>query len=229
MLERISDRSRAKEPRRSSLQLLIMLAALAGVVGLMLYLRSFGSGSAVPSSNRHSLTYESERFDFAIHAPNSNWLIQSHETSDSVRSENPLLSVRENTAAIVTLRLSDSVTVIAQADIGVMRLVQPRSAVSLASQSLQQIITEYTRNVDTVRVVVEVTPVASRKIEGAYFVVALNRPAELFGALDLWVMTYIVRNDFGFAVACRTDRKHYGRVRDDLTRIIESFRFTSTV
>lgn len=209
-------------------QLFVLLFALVVVLAMLFYLLSIKSGPGVQQGQlRSSLPYVDGRhyynpiFHYTVSAADADWQVTAAEVADSLHMENARLTVFENINPQVQLRRNDRDTTIALVELGVIRLVAPRNALSLAERSLQEILVAYSNKTDSIRVLAKPTLSTGTRLAGAYFVVQL--PPGL--AMPVWVVTFIVRDDLAFAIISQSRLREYDLLRRDITAIIESFRF----
>jgi hypothetical protein len=221
--------------RRSHGQLIVMVILLIAVLGLMLFLRRAGSGKPPPAPDvpvaMENLTYYNRFYNFSVEAPSNDWEISHNQVVDSLRRENPFVSVFENINPIMEMRRRDGDSTIAVVKVGVIDFAQPRTPRGLAMQNLEEIRRELSAEGDTVRMIQAVTPITGRILQGAYFMVEVpqgKKPAPRptpKGRLPVWIIAFFVRNQLGHSIVCQTTKEDYVFLRDDFATIIESFRY----
>jgi hypothetical protein len=91
----------------------------------------------------------------------------------------------------------------------------------LAVQTLTEVQRDFRSSGDTVRVIQSVTPISGARVQGAFFVVEVPQPAPR----PIWINTFWVRNQLGYAVLCQTTKSDYAYLRPDLENILGSFRY----
>jgi hypothetical protein len=209
---------------RSSFQLIMMVIVLILLIGLMLFLRHYGTSAPVPASEApvslENLTYYNRLYNFALQAPSTDWEITYRHQVDSLRQENVASSVFDNINPMLEMRRRNGDSVIAVVEIGVIDLASPRTPQGLAMKNLQEVQHDFRTARDTVRIIQAVTPISHGIMEGAYFMVEVPKPVPQ----PIWINTFWVRNQLGYSMLLQTTKADYTFLRDDLESIIGSFR-----
>lgn len=213
--------------RRSKGHLILLAITLTLALGATFLFRRFGASepaspptTAAPVSV-DKLTYYNRPFHFTIRAPSSDWEIIYNQQVDSLRPEKPSASVLENINPMLEMKRRDREAVIALVQAGVISLTQPRTPHSLAVQTLTEMQRDFRSAGDTVRVIQTVTPISGARVQGSFFVVEIPQPAPR----PIWINTFLVRNQLGYAVICQTTKSDYAYLRPDLENILGSFRY----
>ncbi len=224
---RPAPRAQATPYRKGHLILLAIALTLA--IGVMFFFRRFGATEPSPPTTSapvsvNKLTYHNQPYKFMIRAPSSDWEITYNQQMDSLRPEKPAAPVLENINPMLEMRRRDRETVIALVQIGVIALSQPRTPHSLAAQNMNEIQRDFRSGSDTVRVIQAVTAISGARVQGAFFVVEVP-PAAQPETRPIWINTFLVRNQLGYAIISQTTKNDYAYLRPDLENILGSFRY----
>jgi hypothetical protein len=199
------------------------------LLGVMYVFRRFGNSKQPPPTTAapvsvNKLAYYNRPYKFTIRAPSRDWEIAYNEQVDSLRPENPAAPVLENINPMLEMRRRDRETVIALVQVGVIGLAQPRTPHSLAAQNLNEMQRDFRSGNDTVRVIQAVTAIAGARVQGAFFAVDAP-PATKPEPRPIWINTFLVHNQLGYAIITQTTKNDYAYLRPDLENILGSFRY----
>ena len=206
-----------------------MLGQLVLAVVLMFMLfrlaSSWRGGITSRSFANDPLAYHNEPFGFSLRVPDSTWKIIPQTIPDSLPREAAFGSLLETSATAVCLEkiLGDTVSI--SAEVGVLKPNPPRASSALAEMSLQQIRSRHRANDDTVLVIAPTTPVTSKILDGAFFVVEIpTRVAVMPPRFTVWVVTYFTRGERVYVVTGKTRSADYNRLRDEVAFLVQEFR-----
>lgn len=214
--------------------LALLLLALAVVVTLGLYVRTFekqaaamrGQVPAAPSAPVLAMVgqYFFDTIDgFRFMVPPDLWQVRVLARPDSLPREEPTRPMLSNLVPVVVLSRSTNGDTLAKVTVGLLRQRVPRDAQDCAIQALGELISQHERSGERVRLVKEVTTTGTGVQEGAYFVAVLPPGAE--DPLPVWVFCASVRQGLSCVFLGQSTGAGYTEVRADIEKIVESFRW----
>lgn len=226
MLNPATQSSSKATPLISRTRLFIMAILLVLVVALMISLQRKGAELASQASHQHPATLEDQTyrhsdFRFSIQAPNRDWVITEIAPTEAQASPEIVRDIIANTTNVVQLTRQLQDTVLARCTVGVFNLKDLYSAFAVAAESLHEIMNQYQSSQDTVQVIWPVTKLETSVADGAIFIVKIPRAAT---PLEVWVSTYLIKDRVAYAIFCQTSEAAYPAYRDDIEKIIGSFR-----
>ncbi len=226
MLNPTTQSSSKATPLISRTRLFIMAILLVLVVTLMIKLQRKGTELASQASQQSpatidDLTYRHADLRFSIQAPSRDWLITETASSEAQASPELVHDIIANTTNVVQLTRQVQDSVVARCTVGVFNLKELYSAFAVAAESLHETMNQYQSPRDTVRVIWPVTKLETNIADGAIFIVKIPQAAM---PLDVWVLTYLIKNRVAYAIFCQTSEAAYPSYRDDIEKIIGSFR-----
>lgn len=213
-------------PVISRTRLFIMVILLVLVVSLMINLQRKGAELASQTSHQppaplDDQTYRHAEFRFSIQVPNRSWVITEITQSEAQAAPEIVRDIIANTTNVVQLTRQSQDTLVARCTVGVFNLKEPYPAFAVAAESMHEIMRQYQSPQDTVQVIWPVTKLETNVAEGAIFIVKIP-PAAM--PLDVWVLTYLIKDRVAYAIFCQTSEAAYPFYRDDIEKIIGSFR-----
>ncbi len=227
-----SDSSKRYSPRAAPPagpgRLLLMTGLLLLALMLMVLLRHMGTQRATWPASREAariegLTYRNPQMGFLIEAPSAAWKIAEIPLPDSLPAPGFVQSILGNTTAVVELTQQHEATTVARCEVGVFNLKEGYSAEAVAQKSWREFFAAHRTASDSVRLIAPVSTITSGIMQGAFYVARL--PAALHSPLDVWVVTYLVKDRVACALTCQTSEAAYPRYREDFEKIIASFRW----
>jgi len=207
-----------------------MLAELVLVLALMLFLLRLATnlgktGSATGARANDPLAYHNDRFGFFLRAPDTTWKILAVQTSDSLPAEEAFATLLDAAQTVVRMHKMQGDSLLASAEVGVLRPSPPRASHALAGLSFQQTQERFQTTHDSIAVIAPVTPVTSKIMDASFFVVEVPSGATYaLPQLPVWVCTYVARPEVAYIIVCKTRSNDYNRLREELERVIAEFR-----
>lgn len=208
--------------------ILFLIALLAVILAIMIYLKTGKSGMFVPAIPEFKepvkmigLKYYNRVYHFGISLPSNDWEIDYPEQVDSLRKQDPSLSLLDNIDIMVKMYRRDKTDTLAIVEVGIIDLVEPRTPNSLAEQNLNELRSTISAT-DTFRVIKDVTLSSSASLKGAYYVIEFTESFNY--KYPLWVAIFIVRNKLAFTIFCKSRSEAYALLRTDFETILKSFR-----
>jgi hypothetical protein len=207
---------------------IFLLALLAIILVIMAYMksdRSSFSSKEVPEFNEQVKVidnkYYNKIYNFGISMPNADWEMNCLDKIDSLRKQDTSLPILDNINVMLELYRRDKSDTLAIVQVGIIDLIEPRTAPSLAKQNLQEIRLSFPPP-DTVRTIKDVAISGTGKLRGAYYVIefdeSLNYP------YPVWITMFVVNNKMAFAMICQVRDGDYEFLRSDFETILQSFR-----
>lgn len=226
MLNPTTQSSSKATPLISRTRLFIMAILLVLVVTLMISLQHKGTELASQAYQQtpatiDDLTYRHADFRFSIQAPSRDWVITEIAPSEAQASPELVRDIIANTTNVVQLTRQVQDSIVARCTVGVFNLKELYSAFAVAAESLHETMNQYQSPRDTVRVIWPVTKLETNIADGAIFIVKIPQAAM---PLDVWVLTYLIKDRAAYAIFCQTSEAAYPSYRDDIEKIIGSFR-----
>lgn len=226
MLNPSTQSSSKATPLISRTRLFIMAILLVLVVTLMINLQRKGAELASQASQQtpatiDDLTYRHADFRFSIQAPSRDWVITEIAPSEAQASTELVRDIIANTTNVVQLTRQLQDTVVARCTVGVFNLKELYSAFAVAAESLHEIMDQYQSPQDTVQVIWPATKLETNVAEGAIFIVKIP---QALTPLEVWVATYLIKDRVAYTIFCQTSEAAYPTYRDDIEKIIGSFR-----
>ncbi len=222
--------SRSTDAKTGRKRLYIMLAELVLVLALMLFLLRLATnlgktGSATGARANDPLAYHNDRFGFFLRAPDTTWKILAVQASDSLPAEEAFATLLEAAQFVVQMHKMQGDSLLASAEVGVLRPNPPRASHALAGLSFQQIQEHFQTTHDSALVIAPVTPVTSKIMDASFFVMELpNGATHTMPQLPVWVCTYVARREIVYVIVCKTRSEDYNRLREELEQVIAEFR-----
>lgn len=218
------------DPKQHQRKRYMLLAQLALAVVLMIFLFRLASnlgptGNLSSPARNNPLTYHSEQWGFYVSVPDSNWKFSPVLVTDSLRSSEEFATLLEATQPLVRMTKTIPNSLPAYAEVGVLRPQPPRLSRDLAALSLEQIHSQFRSATDSVAIIAPVTPVTSKIMDAAFFVVEIPTGVAITPTdFTVWVCTYFTRRERAYMLLCKTRSADYNLLLQELTRIIETFR-----
>lgn len=208
-------------------QIIFLVAILAAVMLIMVYLKSDlfkfkpsnipeFEGSIAMVDNR----YFNKQHHFGISLPNNDWEFVYYKI-DSLKKQNksvPLLDNLNIMLQMIRRDLGDTLSIIR---VGIIELLDPRMAQSLADQCLNELKKSVAPK-DSLAVVAGTTLSGIGSNQGAYHVVEF--PGRKYSKYPVWVTMFFNYNKLAYVVICQVKSEYYGFLKTDFEAVLKSFR-----
>jgi len=216
--------------RPEIISLLLLIFALSIIVVLLNEMRrnlpkTDQSVPTLPAGEKYGVVdtmYVDLAYYFSVPAPDSLWQISalSHDTSFQIMDTSKAILPQIPWAVRLTkMGESDTMAVL---KIGAMKLLARIPDRELAITMLHELMLKYERNGRRIRIIRPVSQPAHHLLQGSYFVIVLPENARV--SRPVFVVSVLPRGNLFYFIIATTSERDYPSVKDDLQKIVGSFR-----
>lgn len=214
--------------KSNATHLMFLVALLAVILLVMQYLKgdkSIMRSSSIPKFEEQVKVidnrYYNKIYHFSISVPNTDWEIVCHDRIDSLRKQDTSRPILDNINLMLEMNRRDNSDTMAIIQVGIIDLVEPGTAQSLAKQNLLEIEKSFSPP-DTIYVVQDVTLSGSGGLPGAFYVLDFNQ--ELHDPYPRRIAMFVVNNKLAYTIICQVRSEDYAILKSDFEKILQSFR-----